>query len=95
MKQLILFKSWCGINDKDVSIKLSEHLNNFRCNYENRTEEMVQSMYIFLESRVNPLLEQFRVMGCITSPTFKLWDDYLTKLSVLIKLFLISSRHAF
>ena len=52
LKQQLLrqFKSWCDINDKDVSIKLSEHLNNFRCNHENRTEEMVQSMYKFLES---------------------------------------------
>ena len=92
---LIQFKSWCDINDKDLSTELSEHLNHFRCNYEIRTEEMVQSMCTFLESRVNPLLEQFRVMGRNTSPTFKLWDDYLTKVSVPLKLFLSSSRHAF
>ena len=77
---------WCDTNQSNTPAELNDLLNDFTDNLENRTEETMRA-YI-LESTVNPLLYQFRVICSDTSPTFRLWNDYLTKGSIPMKLFL-------
>ena len=46
-----------------------------------------------LADRVVPLIDEFRATGRAASPTFCVWDDFLRKVMLPLKLFLYSTRH--
>ena len=51
-----------------------------------------EEILLSLEHQMMPLLEEFRSEGR-NSPFFRFWDDYLSKVSAPLKLFISSSRH--
>ena len=45
-----------------------------------------------MSERVTPLIARFREEGRTSSPTFKFWDDFLQKVLLPFKLFIIGTR---
>lgn len=86
---LMQFQSWAVRNSKVLPGNISESIKQLSESLYSVNEEILLS----LEHQMMPLFEEFRSEGR-NSPLFRFWDDYLSKVSAPLKLFISSSRHA-
>ena len=85
----IQLKHWMERNTKEISGRVLEAINEMsECLYAVNEEALLS-----LKNEMMPILEEFRLEGR-NHPLFRFWDDYLTKVSAPLKLFISSSRHA-
>ena len=47
-----------------------------------------------IKLNILPLIQQFRIEGRSVSPTFRFWDDFLTKVMLPLKIYLASTKKA-
>ena len=47
-----------------------------------------------IDADICPMIKQLRLKGRETTPLFKFWDDFLTKVPEPLNLYLASSRHS-
>jgi hypothetical protein len=88
---LINFESWCIENDKYLDRDVNVIMRNIK-DINNMTDADVDIWNTFASEKIIPLLEEFREESRQISPTFKLWDEYLTRVSEPLKLFISSTR---
>lgn len=55
--------------------------------------DLLSSFNVDFTNFLKPLLDEFVEHGCSISPTFKLWYDFLVKVTVPLKLFLSSTKN--
>ena len=56
-------------------------------------EIKIDKVMEMMQSELLPVLEMFRSEGRAASSLFRFWDDYLTEVSLPIKMYLAASRH--
>jgi hypothetical protein len=82
-----------GINETVIGY-LEELLDMFNEPFDHEhITDLVNTMCELLQDHVSPLLSQFREEGRNCSATFKVWDDYLTRVSTPLKMFLYGTRN--
>ncbi|XP_052801704.1 uncharacterized protein LOC128232273 [Mya arenaria] len=85
------FEAWCIENDIDLDEDLGMALRNIKdINSMTVTEKDIWGN--IATTKLLPLLEEFRTESRQISPIFKLWDEYLTRVSEPLKLFISSTR---
>ena len=55
-------------------------------------QQAVLDMTKVIQEYLQPAMDEFRVKGRSLSPTFKLWDDFLLRVMLPLKLYICSSR---
>jgi len=88
---LINFETWCIENDKYLDEDVHTVLRNTN-DVDNMTDADKDIWNTVASEKIIPLLEEFREESRQISPTFKLWDEYLTRVSEPLKLFISSTR---
>ena len=93
------FHEWCNQNGKPITEELTQHLSELHCLFgaEEQNEAAIkQAVDILLEllrTTVEPLIAEFREVGRLKSPTFRLWDDFLQRIMLPLKVFLVATRN--
>ncbi|XP_053391138.1 uncharacterized protein LOC128553968 [Mercenaria mercenaria] len=90
---LINFFRWAEDYGHTIPLSLFEKfkLLNIRSN---GSDTVLAEIGNQIEVTISPLLKMFRAEGRLNSPLFQFWDDYLTHVSLPLKLYLAASRHA-
>ena len=83
------FKALVIKSGKEIPDSVSEIISKMsECLY-----SVDEEAFSLLEQAIVPLIEEFRNEGR-QIPLFQFWDDYLTKVSAPLKLFISTARHA-
>ncbi|XP_060579912.1 uncharacterized protein LOC132736731 [Ruditapes philippinarum] len=88
---LINFESWCIDNERDFDEEVITSLLQLKDQTE-VTDTEIETWCEAASNNMFSLLEEFRKESRNISPTFRLWDDYLRRISVPLKLFISSTR---
>jgi hypothetical protein len=88
---LLHFKSWCEETNHIIPDQISELLSTLTED-ESMTDVVTQLTEVITE-RLSGIIQLFRDHGRSTSPTFKLWDDFLVKVMLSLKVFLSTTRN--
>ncbi|KAH3746959.1 hypothetical protein DPMN_181379 [Dreissena polymorpha] len=87
------FEAWCERNNKDIRCEVTEMLSTFRSMKENEyTNSSNKQFCEVISTHIVQLLNELREECRKISPTFLVWDEYLTKVSTPLKLLLTSTR---
>ena len=93
-----MVKTWCDKSERIIledfltSIEeLKIRLINDQITLEQRVE-VIDKFEIIMEEVMMGLIEEFCKEGRELSPLFKLWDDYLQRVSLPLKTFIAASR---
>ncbi|MES9884232.1 MAG: hypothetical protein ABW185_25590, partial [Sedimenticola sp.] len=92
---LFQFEKWCGENEREMPSDLRDEIEKFKESVAQGNiidDQSQEELYERIGNVLSPLLYEFREHGRTVSPTFRFWDDFLTKVSLPLKLFLASSR---
>jgi len=93
---LIQFKKWCVVHGHVVPEELDGALadlsDSFATGNSRAIEAHMVNLQMIMSTEMLPLLNDFRTDGRESSPTFKFWDDFLKRVLVPLKLFLIATR---
>lgn len=89
---LLQFYKWGQENSQLIPVSLFQKLQLLDVRSD-EPGDLIQEITELIESSMLPLLELFRSEGRSVSPLFKFWDDYLSKVSLPLKLYLAASRH--
>ena len=82
---LLQFDKWAEKNSKHIPSGLLQKIDQL--DIEN------QEVLEMIQSEILPAIEMFRSEGRSVSSLFRFWDDYLTEVSLPLKLYLAASRH--
>jgi hypothetical protein len=88
---LLHFKTWCEETNHIVPDQISELLSTFTKD-ESMADDVTQLTEVITE-RLSALIQLFHDHGRSTSPTFKLWDDFLVKVMLPLKVLLSTTRN--
>ena len=88
------FKKWLEQRNETISEEMRNEISSCFDDLADDDTELLSTVLGEIDSNICPLIEQFRIEGREASPLFQFWDDYLTKVSEPIKLYLASSRHS-
>lgn len=90
------FLIWCERSEKEISedlMTLVERLANSMSEGETAaSEQCISELKTEIANNLHPLLDEFRTEGRSVSPTFKFWDDFLTRVLRPIKMFISATR---
>ena len=91
------FKLWCEENQKPMPTQMTAYMNEFAdvlvAEDLDKLPNVFNKLNAVIDQELTPLLQQFRDAGRSTSPTFRLWDDYLQKVSLPLKQFICATRN--
>ena len=92
------FETWC--NDKEITLPVQ--VTNLKDELQlelglplpdpNKVEKLVDEMCEVVDYHLLPILEAFRAEGKAASATFALWDSFLQRVSLPLKMFLAATR---
>lgn len=90
------FKLWCNQNGKSIPKYVWKQLDSLSSASQNKSKlnKAMEKVMPQVTKKVFPLLESFRKEGCEKSETFKLWDEFLQRVLIPFKLFMIATRSA-
>jgi hypothetical protein len=88
---LLHFKQWCRMNNHDIPEQITEYLSNLA--EVNSMADVITQMMDIVDHSLVPLMQLFREHGRSASPTFKLWDDFLVRVMLPLKVFLSTTRN--
>ena len=90
------FLIWCERSENKISeelMALVERLANSLSEGETtETEQCISDLKSEIVSNLQPLLDEFRREGRSVSPTFRVWNDFLTRVLRPIKMFISATR---
>ena len=86
---LLQFVQWAKETSHQISPVLLEKLDGLDI----RNQDEIDKVMEMMQSEFLPVLEMFRSEGRAASSLFRFWDDYLTEVSLPIKMYLAASRH--
>ena len=89
---LLQFDKWAEKNSNQIPSVLLQKLHELDIGSDVHNDVVKEAVGL-IESDLLPLLELFRSEGRSCSPLFRFWDDYLTEVSLPLKLYLAASRH--
>ena len=94
MRFLVNFKKWLEQQHNEKSEKILKEITSCLSGIAEGETDLVNLVLGKIDADICPMVEQFRLEGREASPLFQFWDDYLTKVSEPLKLYLASSRHS-
>ena len=90
------FSCWCDKNDQTFPCEVLEELHHLASAMTDNENQVPDDVLTHLRDKVStlllPLVDEFREEGRKTSPTFRLWDEFLRRVSTPFKMFLAASR---
>lgn len=95
---LVQFQKWCKDKGEhvpqhvmDLLVQVNEAFET--CADKSRCSQLVNELNADAKDELLPIIERFRQDGRATSPTFKLWDDFLVKVMAPFKVFVAATRN--
>ncbi|CAC5402431.1 unnamed protein product [Mytilus coruscus] len=87
------FFFWSSRSQQQIPLDLEQIIQQFETAVLESTD--VDHFLSLLQTDIEDMVDRFKAVGQAISPTFKFWDDFLTKVLKPIKILISSTRNAF